>query len=590
LLVVITLTVVAFNDTPADGTLKVHFDELGGSIGRAENNQLVLPDPERMVSRVAAQVVYRNGAFAIIDRGSNPIMLNGQALSSGREAPLASGDRVRICGYELSVELGAGGANAAVDPFSRLLGPAMETPSPRSRPVDPLAQPGRGARPPAPAAPAAGGIPVDWDPFAPPSSGVARGAASLPARDAFGLDTGSAPPAALVSAGDLPSAAPSSLDQLFGLGPSVGGDPLGASVLDAPLAQPNMAADADPLRSLNSAPKASAASEADQLSDLQRPFIPPTTIKPATPAGSPAPRSSGATWNEGRGASGPVGRRDAPPAMAVPARAAEMVQMPSPIAAVPGLAREDVPAHDPAVFGSPTHASAVHHPTARAPTAHAAAAHAAPPSPVAGSADGAALLEAFRRGLNAPALEMPALTPELMELIGELLHEAVRGTVDLLRARTTVKHELRAEITTIVAKNNNPLKFSPNVEVALEHLLAPPARGFIAAAPAMRDAYDDLRTHQFAFVAGMQAVLEAALQRFDPASLEARLGARSLLHGLLPASRHARLWEMFTEHYARIRSEAADDFHALFGHAFLAAYDEHVKRLQDPGGADRPEA
>jgi FHA domain-containing protein len=571
---VITLTVIAFNDTPADGTLQVRFDELGGSIGRAETNQLVLPDPERMVSRVAAQVVYRNGAFAIIDRGSNPIMLNGQALSSGREAPLASGDRLRICGYELSVQLGGAATEAASDPFSRLLGPVEEAPSPRGRPVDPLAQPGRASPYPAaaPAAPA-GGIPVDWDPFAPPSSGVARGAAALPKADAFGLDIGSAAPAALVSEADLPSAAASSLDQLFGLGPAVGGDPLAQSMLDAPMAQPNMAADADPLRSLNSAPRASAATAADQLSDLQRPFIPPTTIKPAMPAGLPPSLSSTAMpRNEGVGAAA-AARRDVPTAAPpAPVRSGEMVQMAPPTAAGQGM-----PARGPAEQGSRAYAAPV-------------PMHATPASAAAASADVAVLLEAFRRGLNAPALALPALTPELMELVGQLLHEAVRGTVDLLRARTSVKHELRAEVTSIVAKNNNPLKFSPNVEVALEHLLAPPARGFIAAAPAMHDAYEDLRTHQFAFVAGMQAVLEAALQRFDPATLEGRLGTPSLLHGVLPAARHARLWEMFTEHYARIRGEAADDFHALFGHAFLAAYDEHVKRLQDRGGGNRPEA
>jgi FHA domain-containing protein len=296
-------------------------------------------------------------------------------------------------------------------------------------------------------------------------------------------------------------------------------------------------------------------------------------------------------WNDGQAVAGPVVRPEAPPVPAPP-HAAPMVQVATPVAPAHGVSLHGMPAHASAVHAPSVQAAGVHAAAAQAAAAaaHASAAHAGPHPPSAGSADAVALLEAFRRGLNAPALELPALTPELMELIGELLHEAVRGTVDLLRARTTVKHELRAEVTTIVAKNNNPLKFSPNVEVALEHLLAPPARGFIAAAPAMRDAYDDLRTHQFAFVAGMQAVLEAALQRFDPATLEGRLGARSLLHGLLPASRHARLWEMFTEHYARIRSEAADDFHALFGHAFLAAYDEHVKRLHDAAAAERPEA
>ena len=105
----------------------------------------------------------------------------------------------------------------------------------------------------------------------------------------------------------------------------------------------------------------------------------------------------------------------------------------------------------------------------------------------------------------------------------------------------------------------------------------------------MREAYEDLRTHQFAFVAAMQAVLEAALQRFDPAALESRLGDRSLLHSLVPASRHARLWELFTEHYARIRGDATDDFHAVFGHAFLAAYDERVKQVQSQRGAAPPD-
>ena len=545
----ITFTVIAFNDAPADGTLQAHFDEMGGSIGRADTNQLVLPDPERMVSRVAAQVVFRNGAFAIIDRGSNPISLNGHALASGREAPLASGDRVRICGYELSVKVGDARSADASDPFSSLLGPAVETPARGGRFVDPLAKQGIARAPTAPpAAPAVGGIPTDWDPFAAPTPGAAGPGGSGRPRDALGLEIGGAAPAALIPELSSPSSATNSLDQLFGLSSSGGKDPLADSLLDAPMAQPNMAADADPLRSLNSAPRASAAAEPDQLSDLQRPFIPPTYIKPAAAVGAAPPRA-------GAVASRPADVGDAPTAI-------RPKVVPPPV--MPPIASPPPP--------SP--------PTTAAPSRMAPAVR----------SDDAALLEAFRRGLAVPALDLPALTPELMELIGQLLREAVGGTVDLLRARATVKHELRAEVTTIVPRNNNPLKFSPNAEVALQHMLAPPARGFIGAAPAMRDAYEDLRAHQFAVVAGMQAVLEAALERFDPASLQGRLGDPSLLHSVLPAARSARLWDMFTAHYARIRHDATNDFHALFGQAFLGAYHEHVKRLQNQRDADRPEA
>jgi FHA domain-containing protein len=115
----------------------------------------------------------------------------------------------------------------------------------------------------------------------------------------------------------------------------------------------------------------------------------------------------------------------------------------------------------------------------------------------------AALTAALREGLGVPNLPADALvlTPALMRLMGRLVHEATRGTVDLLMARAALKREIRAEVTMIVSRENNPLKFSPSTEVALGHLLSPPARGFMEADKAMRDAYDDLRAHQFAFLA-----------------------------------------------------------------------------------------
>jgi FHA domain-containing protein len=560
---VITLTVIAFNDAPADGTLQCHFDEMGGSIGRADSNQLVLPDPERMISRVAAQVVFRNGGFAIVDRGSNPIKLNGQALTSGREVPLAAGDVLHVGGYELRASVGAStsAANPAQpnDPFAGLLGPATPAPGPArgASMVDPLvhvgvpAVPARAitARATQAAPPQMAGIPKDWDPFAPHAASHEQPlGAAPPRRDALGLDVGSAAPASLFADENLPSATPSSLDQLFGLsGAQAGADPLASSVLDAPMAQPNMSADADPMRSLGTAPRATAASQADHLPDLQRAFIPPTTIKPPQPmAARPALAA-------------------APALSPVTATARSLAPAPAP-----------TPAPEPAPIPAPLPAQV--QATAPAPVAR--------PPAAARPEDAGALLEAFRRGLQAPAVDLPALTPELMELVGRLLHDAVGGTVELLRARSSIKHELRAQVTSIGAKSNNPLKFSPSAEAALAHLLAPPKHGFIAAAPAMRDAYDDLRAHQSAFVTGMRAVVDAALRRFEPSTLEAQLGDRSRLQNLLPASRGAKLWEQFVEHHARLRHDA-DDFYGVFGREFLKAYDEHVDGLRAQRGVGR---
>ena len=191
------------------------------------------------------------------------------------------------------------------------------------------------------------------------------------------------------------------------------------------------------------------------------------------------------------------------------------------------------------------------------------------------------LLGAFLRGSGIPDTKIQAgLTPEMMETLGRLLHEAVKGTIDLLRARATTKGEMRADVTMIMPMDNNPLKFSPSAEAALVHLLAPSIPGFAAPLRAMKEAYDDLRAHQFGFLAGMRAALDEVLARFEPKGLEERLSDPGILDSLLPMNRKAKLWDLFVERYADVAADAREDFHAAFGKAFLRAYNEQVKRLR----------
>ena len=109
--------------------------------------------------------------------------------------------------------------------------------------------------------------------------------------------------------------------------------------------------------------------------------------------------------------------------------------------------------------------------------------------------------------------------------------------------------------------------------------------GFMPSAPAMRDAFDDLRAHQLGVMAGMRAALDGVLQRFEPAQLEGTIAAkRSALSALLPSTRKAQLWEAFQQLYAQLSAEAADDFQELFGKAFRKAYEAHIDELQSPQG------
>ncbi|HYP84235.1 type VI secretion system-associated FHA domain protein TagH [Variovorax sp.] len=531
----IRISVRSHQGAPVARPPAAQFGPQGGTIGRAAHNTLVLDDPDRTVSRVHAQVQYRDGRHFIVDRGSNALSCDGRPLGAGNEAELQPGMQLLIGGFELGVEslatvTGVDDPAAAParprddDPFADLLagldgGSAAPTPTPT----------------PATAKPADDGL--FPDPMATPSGGgraqraaAAPSSADDPFADLLGSDTAAPQPGAIEDFSDLGLRAPDAaagIDHLFGGAPRPGEDPLALSPLADPLRRPNTAGNKDPLAALAGGPaRAAPAPKADHLPVERFGFDVPRAVVPAAPSAD-APFA------------------DLLPAAPVSAPAVAPVAAP----AAPVAAREAVPA------------------------------------PAAGGAvDDAALLAALVRGL-ASTHQMPQrLTPELMERIGVLLRTATEGTLQMLLARQEVKKGVHAEVTMIAAQANNPLKFSPTAEVALGHLLGPGMRGFMGAEEAMRDAYDDLRAHEFGVMVGMRAALAHVLARFTPEELEKKIAARSALDSLFTANRKARLWDQFVALYGAIASEAEDDFHSLFGKAFVQAYEEQMKRLKSGGG------
>lgn len=90
------------------------FDFEGGSIGRGAECDLVLPDPERRISRMQARVSYNNGSYLVINAStSNPMYVNGVELAPGSTKTLSDGDELRAGSYVLAVQSSESGAREA---------------------------------------------------------------------------------------------------------------------------------------------------------------------------------------------------------------------------------------------------------------------------------------------------------------------------------------------------------------------------------------------------------------------------------------------------------------------------------------------
>ncbi|MFJ2987354.1 type VI secretion system-associated FHA domain protein TagH [Collimonas sp. NPDC087041] len=197
-------------------------------------------------------------------------------------------------------------------------------------------------------------------------------------------------------------------------------------------------------------------------------------------------------------------------------------------------------------------------------------------------ADNHALILAFMKGAGLPAGALsPGLTPEMMETVGKLLATAVQGTIDLNASRALVKREAHADVTKVVVRNNNPLKFFADSQTVLIQMLRKKMPGFMGATEAMQDAYQDLHAHQFGVVSGMRATMNEMMQRFNPEVMEKRQKKGGLLESLIPATRKAKLWDAYVARFQKIIAESsADEFQALFGKSFLQAYERKVEKLK----------
>lgn len=95
-------------------------DRVGCTLGRNPDNDLVLVDPERLVSGRHAQIEIRGNGVWIIDRSTNGTFLNGspERLPAGQPVELHGGDTLAIGPYEIAVAIVSDQGLSAPDPFA----------------------------------------------------------------------------------------------------------------------------------------------------------------------------------------------------------------------------------------------------------------------------------------------------------------------------------------------------------------------------------------------------------------------------------------------------------------------------------------
>lgn len=569
-----SLTLTVHGGDVSAAPRSVRLDHEGGTIGRAPECTIVLADPQRNVSRLHARIDWRDAGFLLIDCGSNPTVLNERELDGSREAVLHDGDRLRIGAYVLAVSIDAAGeprAETAFDVPGTLMTRVVPVAPSASSPALWPEQAHWDAKRTAPL------IPDDWD--SPKDAPVGSGSAQSGAP--FFPDPLAAAPLLREPARPVGNANQALLDALTPV------DLLRASL-------PGSLADSS--RGATSRVEATSSRTFEHVSPEQAALaVPPLSVaspqRQREPVGSenghgalsanvqggllPSMRWA-STFSVSTSAS--TSMRSNPNANVAPTAPRVSERVLPDIGATPHLNDDANPNRRPEANPEANpEASPNRRSEANADSSSNQLREAHPnPTP---DATTTALLEGL--GIDPAAVRhLPA--PELARLAGAMLREATQGAMSALRSRSMAKRETRIAMTLIEERDNNPLKFFPDVDAALTQMLGSRGAGYLAPRDALRAAFHDIQAHELAVVAGMRAALAHAMARIEPAAIEKSLDAATGIDALL-GNRRARLWQRFVDTWEHVARDAGDDFHRTFGEPFSRAYQAQLDALGATG-------
>lgn len=112
------LTLRIDNRTDLPAAAREHtFAACGGTVGRAPDNDWVLPDERRYVSSRHAVIDFQAGAYYLVDTSRNGVFVNGADTPVGRGHPqrLFDGDRLRIGDLQIAIEISGDETNIPDD-------------------------------------------------------------------------------------------------------------------------------------------------------------------------------------------------------------------------------------------------------------------------------------------------------------------------------------------------------------------------------------------------------------------------------------------------------------------------------------------
>lgn len=164
---------------------------------------------------------------------------------------------------------------------------------------------------------------------------------------------------------------------------------------------------------------------------------------------------------------------------------------------------------------------------------------------------------------------------EVAAEVGAVLRTVVEELAMLLKARAAAKILAKSTHRTMIsATDNNPLKFVPGTDDILEIMFARRRAGYLDARHSVEDAFRDLKAHEFATYAAMQAALSRLLDDLSPEAVARKLPPASF------TSKKSQAWDALVATWRSMEEAHENGMLDVFLAYFSEAYAKADKQKQ----------
>jgi type VI secretion system protein len=126
----LTLTLANVDSLENGEVTRLVLDRHGALIGRSPNADWSLPDPKNHISYTHCEIVYRGGAYLLVDKSTNGTYLNNASERMGDAHTLVNGDEFALGHYRVLVQITADGVPSKPKKPALPENPGWSEPSP----------------------------------------------------------------------------------------------------------------------------------------------------------------------------------------------------------------------------------------------------------------------------------------------------------------------------------------------------------------------------------------------------------------------------------------------------------------------------